>query len=484
MNAADLFCGAGGTSTGMVQAAIKRGLPLDLVAINHWPTAVKTHARNHPWATHVCADLASTGADPNKLVPGGKLDILVASPECTHFSTARGAKPCNDQSRASAWHVLHWCERLNVSEVLVENVKEFQHWGPLNAEGRPDKTKKGATFMAWIAALESMGYTVEWKIINAADFGSATSRRRLFVRASKIGKISWPVPTHDPSGQDGLEQWKSARSIIDWDLKGKSIFNRKTPLKPKTLDRIETGLRKFGGEAFIACLRGTADDQAGGWAASLDVPLKTISAGGIHAALCQPFLVQYQGGADQKAMRVHPVDEPLRTQGCENRFGLCQPFVLNVAHEGGDRVSSCDVPLGTIPAGHRGEFALCEPFVIGQQSGAVPRSVDNPLPTVSTAGAIALCQPFLTKYYGTAKSAQSVLEPLDTVTAKGRFALVEPKEMDILFRMLQPHELAAAMGFEEYEFEGNKTEQVKQIGNAVAVEPAEALCGSMMDQLA
>jgi DNA (cytosine-5)-methyltransferase 1 len=447
MNAADLFCGAGGTSTGMVQAAIKRGLPLDLVAINHWPTAVKTHARNHPWATHVCADLASTGADPNKLVPGGRLDILVASPECTHHSIARGGKPCSNQSRASAWHVLHWCERLDVSEVLVENVKEFQHWGPLDCDGRPVKEKKGITFDAWLAALSSLGYAVDWKIINSADFGSATSRKRLFVRASKTGDIVWPVPTHSLHGEEGLSPWKPARDIIDWDLKGKSIFDRKKPLKDKTLARIEAGLRKFGGEAFIACLRGTADSQSGSWAASVDDPLKTISAGGVHAA-------------------------------------LCQPFVVNVAHAGGDRVKSCDEPLGTIPAGHRGEFGLCEPFVIGQQSGASPRSTKDPLPTIATAGAIALCQPFLTKYYGTAKSAQSVLEPLDTVTAKSRFALVEPREMDILFRMLKPHELAAAMGFEDYEFEGNTTEKVRQIGNAVAVEPAEALCGSMMDQLA
>lgn len=447
MKAADLFCGAGGTSTGMIKAAQKRGLYLDLVAINHWPTAVKTHEKNHPWARHVCADLASVGADPNKLITDGSLDILVASPECTHHSIARGKKPCSDQSRASAWHVLHWCERLDVAEVLVENVQEFRNWGPLGPDGRPDKSKRGITFEAWLRALESLGYVVDWKVINAADYGSATTRKRLFVRASKSGKIIWPLPTHAPNGKYGMESWKPAREIIDWDIKGKSIFNRKRPLKPKTMARIEAGLKKFGGEAFIACLRGTADSQSGSWASSMDDPLKTISAGGVHAA-------------------------------------LCQPFVLNVAHEGGDRVKSCDEPLGTIPAGHRGEYALCEPFVIGQQSGSAPRSVKHPLPTVATAGAIALCQPFLTKYYGTAKGAQSVREPLDTITSKGRFALVEPMEMDILFRMLKPHELAAAMGFEDYEFEGNTTEQVRQIGNAVAVEPAEALCGSIMDQLA
>lgn len=436
----------------MVQAARKRGYELDLVAVNHWPVAVRTHTANHPWARHVCADLASVEADPNRLVPGGTLDLLVASPECTHHSVARGGKPCSDQSRASAWHVLHWVERLNVTEGLVENVREFKEWGPLNDEGRPDKALKGATFNAWVSALKSMGYTVDHRVINAADYGSATTRRRLFVRFSKRGPIVWPHESHAQVAADGRKRWKPARDVIDWGLKGESIFNRRRPLKPKTLARIEAGLRKFGGEAFIAVLRGTNQAQEGSWSGSLDDPLKTISAGGIHAALCQPFLVEYHGEKSENTQRrVKSVDEPLPVQTTENRFGLCQPFVFNVAHAGGERVSSCDEPLGTFPAGHRGELALCEPF--------------------------------LTKYYGCGDGARPVTEPLDTVTTKDRFALVQPKGIDILFRMLQPHELAAAMGFEGYEFTGTKTDQVRQIGNAVAVEPAEALCGSVMDEL-
>ena len=127
--AADLFCGAGGTSTGLVYACRTLGLKIDLVAINHWPVAIATHTQNHPWATHLCADLASV--DPSKTVPGGHLHILVASPECTHHSNARGGRPCSDQSRASAWHVLHWAERLRIDNILVENVREFESWGPL-----------------------------------------------------------------------------------------------------------------------------------------------------------------------------------------------------------------------------------------------------------------------------------------------------------------------------------------------------------------
>lgn len=525
MEAADLFCGAGGTSTGTVQAARKRGIELSLIAVNHWPRAVETHARNHPWARHLCADLGSVEASPNKLVPGGKLDLLVASPECTHHSNARGGKPCSDQSRASAWHVIHWLERLDVAELLMENVTEFAKWGPLGANGRPDKARTGETFRAWVAVVESLGYRVEWRTINAADYGSATTRKRLFVRASKRGAIHWPEATHAAEAGAGRKRWTPARDVIDWSLKGESIFGRKRPLKPKTLARIEAGLKKFGGEAFIAVLRGTAEGQAGSWAGSVDSPLKTISAGGIHAALCQPFLVEYHSPKRDGDQRVRSVGVPLPTATTENRFGLCEPFVLNTAHSGGDRVNSCDAPLGTIPAGHRGEFALCEPFIVqtshtkttgrgsyvkrvdeplttvtGRVEHAlcepfiVPmehsqrsalRSVEDTLPTITTAkgGAFGLCEPFLTKYYGSAKGAKPVEEPLDTVTARDRFALVQPQGVDILFRMLQPHELAAAMGFHGYQFSGTKTDQVRQIGNAVSVDVAEALAGSVMDSM-
>ena len=399
-----------------------------------------THTRNHPWARHLCADLSQV--DPSKVVPAGRLNLLIASPECTHHSNARGGKPCSDQSRASAWHVLHWAERLLVDEILVENVREFTNWGPLLDNNRPDVSRKGETFRAWLNALQSLGYEVEYRILNAADYGDATCRRRLFVRASRRGAVRWPEATH-------AGRWRAAREVIDWKIKGESIFTRKRALAPRTMDRIEAGLRKFGGEPFIAVLRGTKASQAGSWAKPVSDPLGTISAGGIHAALCEPFIVPMEHSG-RNALR--SVGEPLPTitTAKGGSFGLCQPFVVQVAHVGSDntRVRSVEEPLPTIPAGHRGELAVC--------------------------------QPFLTKYYGTAK-ARSVAIPLDTITAKDRFALVEPVGMDIRFRMLQPKELAAAMGFDGYVFAGTKTDQVRQIGNAVAVRTAEALCGAILD---
>ncbi|MFH0878581.1 MAG: DNA cytosine methyltransferase [Lentisphaerota bacterium] len=438
--AADLFCGAGGSSTGLVKAIKERRLTLDLLAVNHWNVAVATHTLNHPWARHLCADLSSV--DPSKAIPGGKLDILIASPECTHHSNARGGKPRSDQSRASAWHVLHWAERLQIKRILIENVMEFENWGPLKNSGIPDAKRKGETFSSFVSALRSLGYSVDWRVLNAADYGDATSRKRLFIQASRNGRIEWPVPSH--SGK-----WKPAKSIIDWDLHGTSISNRKRPLAPKTLDRIEAGLKKFGGEPFIAVLRGTDKRQSNSWAKSINDPLGTISCSGAHAALCEPFLISYHAGKGRKA-RVHAVDDPVPTVTTENRYALCSPFIITMEHSGRQPVRSTDLPLPTI--------------------------------TTAKGGSFGLCRPFLTKYYGTAK-ARSVDIPIDTITGKDRFALVEPYGMDIYFRMLQPHELAAAMGFDNYKFFGTKTDQVKQIGNAVSVRTSQAICSSILSSI-
>ena len=252
--AADLFCGAGGLTTGLSRAAERLGRRLRLVAVNHWDRAVETHAHNHPAAEHFCEDVLTL--DPLKAVPGGRLDLLAAAPACTHHSNARGGKPRDDQSRATAWCVQRWATALRIDRILVENVPEFEGWGPLGHDGKPLASKKGEVFRAWVNALEKMGYRVEWRVLNAADYGAATSRRRLFVQAA-LGRrrIVWPDPTHtrkpEPGGLfgDTRKPWRAAREVIDWGLTGESIFGRKRPLSANTLRRIEAGLRKFGGAA-------------------------------------------------------------------------------------------------------------------------------------------------------------------------------------------------------------------------------------------
>lgn len=252
--AADLFCGAGGTSTGLLHACESLGLRLKLLAINHWNLAIETHSANHPYAEHLCESMDSV--DPRKAVPGGRLQILIASPECTHHSNARGGRPINDQSRASAWHILRWAEALRIDNILVENVREFQSWGPIGTNGRPLKSRRGETYRAFLQALRSLGYEVQDRILNAADFGDPTTRERLFILARRgRAPISWPVPTHTAIAGKTLfgktQAWRAAREIIDWSIPGQSIFTRKRPLAPATLARMAVGLQKFGGEAAV-----------------------------------------------------------------------------------------------------------------------------------------------------------------------------------------------------------------------------------------
>lgn len=485
--AADLFAGAGGCSTGLLKAAEARGERVDLVAVNHWPISVETHTRNHPAARHVCASIETV--DPRIAVPGGKLDLLIAAPECTHHSTARGGKPINDQSRASAWHILRWIELLRVNDVLIENVPEFRTWGPIGANHRPLKRLKGQTFRAFIAALESYGYRVEWKVLNAADFGAATTRRRLFIRATRKRVVSWPEPTHSRTGSPtlfgGPKKWRAAREVIDWSLPSQSIFERKRPLQPATMRRIIDGLRRFGGEQlqpFIVHL------THGGRTLDIDAPLPTVTtANRGELGLAQPFIVPFYGENGEQRPRTHDIDEPLPTQPTNPKFGLCEPFVLSQG--GGGVARPVSSPAPTIVAG--GAVSLVEPFISVQRNNNTPKSLDEPVPALCTGGHIALVEPFLTRYYGSGSGleAASVDRPLDTVTAKARFGLCQPVVdgyvLDIRFRMLQPHELSAAMSFpKSYVFAGNKGDAIRQIGNAVDCRMAEALCGSILDSQA
>lgn len=411
--AADLFCGAGGASTALQQACDRIGRRLNLLAINHWPIAVETHSRNHPDARHMCASIEHV--DPRVAVPGGRLHLLMAAPECTNHSRARGGRPIHDQSRSTAWSIPKWAQELFIDHILIENVEEFTTWGPLDMKGRPIEAKKGDTFRAFVGVLESMGYRVEWRVLNAADYGDHTTRRRLFIQARRVrGRIQWPTPTHSREGQHTLtgttDRWRPARDVVDQALPSRSVFGRKKPLSPKTMDRVWDGMEKFSAPAlrpFLVILRNNCSAQ------SLDAPLPTITASGQH-------------------------------------LGLVQPFVLQ------------------------------------QQSGGAPRGLDLPLPAIATAGAQALVQPFLTSYYGNGGST-SIGDPVPTVTTRDRFALVQPhlegRALDIHLRMLQPHELAAAMGFPaDYSFAGNAGDRVRQIGNAWAVGMGEALAGAILGE--
>lgn len=485
IRAVDLFCGSGGTSTGLAQACARLGYRTELTAVNHWDVAIQTHSANHPWARHECARIDQL--DPRAVAPAGRVDLLVASPECTHFSRARGGAPKNDQSRASGWDVLRWVERLTPRAVILENVAEWEDWGPVHAtSGQSIEARRGETFHAFIGALRSLGYRVEWRLLNAADYGEATTRERLFVQARR-GRAAptWPAATHSREAGalfDLGKPWRGAREVIDWTFPSRSIFGRKHPLKPKTLARIAKGIEALWGamaEPFLVLLRGTSDQHVASSARSVDEPVPTLTAGGGHVGLVQPFLVT-PGGADLRTAR--PVSDPMPTVTGSDRFAVVEPFVMHVTH--GGRVHDVNAPLPVVTGANRGELAVVEPFLLSQASGGAPRPVSAPAPTFATSGAVSLVEPFVLPYYGNA-TPSPVGVPLPTVTTRDRFGLVQHRGLDIRFRMLQPHELAAAMGFPTgYRFAGNRADQVRQIGNAVCVNVADALCTAALMEVA
>ena len=592
MLVADLLCGAGGSSTGAQRALRELGLDMDLVCVNHWPTAIKTHEINHPEARHFVQDIATVR--PHLLVPEGYLDLLMASPTCTHHSVARGGKPTSDQQRSDPWHIITWLTELRVKRIIIENVWEFCGWGPVNMKtGRPIASRKGEYFHAWTETLRRLGFELEWRKLNAADYGDATTRQRFILMGRSDGrKIHWPMPTHKKRDEvnadlfSGAKPWKPAREIIDWNIKGRSILNRKKPLAPKTLARIYAGAVKFGWpEPYLVILRNHMSAQG------MDQPLPTIAANGMHIGIAEPVIVNMKGQSTatasgeplptQTAHAPHlykaegiilsqhnsgaprSTDEPLPTittggAANEERPGCARPMLVTVAH-GTDtrdkdpytrRSHDIEEPLGSVH-GDGSQYAVIEPFVLSQASGGSPRGVSDPIPTQTTGGNGA-SHALITSYYGMSSTAGDTQEPLPTVTTKDRFGIVVPvtnsnggaqprnievdplptlttakggefaavlpvthagglnrisdvsmplptvtganrgelavvephAEYDILFRMLEPHELAAAMGFNNeemtYEFAGTKTEKIKQIGNAVSVAKMKACVGAIM----
>ena len=450
----DMFCGAGGESTGIMQAALEQDMEIDLFAINHWETAIETHSANYPMAEHLCQSVEHI--DPAKIIPAQKLDLLWASPECTHHSNARGGRPRSEQGRASAWLVLKWLSELYVERVIIENVVEFLSWGPLDADGKPIKSQKGKTFKAFVSSIRSLGYMVDWRVLCAADYGDPTTRKRLFIQAAKGRKrIMWPEITHMDGDANlmGYRRWRPARDIIDWSVPGESIFGRKKPLAQNTVKRIAAGIEKYWGsfaEPFLAVLYGTSG------ARSLDRPLPAITCSGAHHALIEPlpFITRYQGnhqGRQDGKSRNHEIESPLPCLDTSNRYGLVDPLFID--YNGNGSATPVGEPLRTITTIDR--FAVLEPFILNighSSSGDRVRTIN---------------------------------EPLSTVVTKAEHCLIKPDmHFDIKFRMLKCHELMKAHSFPEgYVLKGNSSEKTRQIGNSVPVKLAKALAKTAMNKV-
>jgi DNA (cytosine-5)-methyltransferase 1 len=449
-----------------------------VLAVNHWRTAIMTHEANHPETRHICARIADIDVKHDATLPD--LDMILASPECTHHSNARGGRPICDQRRSTPWNVLDWVEAKLPKWVCVENVREFRDWGPLDAKGRPIKGKRGEIFRQWVKSLESYGYQVDHQVLNAADFGAATSRSRLFIvarRGRRNTSIPWPEITHPRTA------WRPAYEIIDWSKPCPSIFSRKKPLADKTLARIEIGLRKFVGptaEPFMVRLRNNCD------ANSVDRPLGTITTSGAHDALAVPFQLKAMG---RNPGATRAITDPIPTiVAARENHSIVVPFITQY-HNGPDgttRNYDPREPLKTLDTQNR--YGVVAPYLLAINHGGADdrsRSIQDPMATLTTKTGHSIVLPFLTKFYGTG-GATAVTDPLDTITTKDRFGLAmvslvktmqELGVVDIGFRMLDVSELAAAQGFPgDYQLFGTKADRVRQIGNSVSPPVARALC--------
>ena len=451
----DMFCGCGGMATGGIRALDARQIAHEGWAINHWECAVQTMLTNHPHVHVMEMDL--TTVIPSEIIPCRHLDHLHASPSCTHHSRAKGGRPRSNQLRAQPNLVLDWLDDIDVSFLSIENVPEFMDWGPLDYYGRPIERLKGANFKAWVHSIEARNYTVEWQVVNCADYGDATSRQRFFLKAVKRGrgKIHWPQPTHAEHPETDLwgftpQPWRGVRECLDLNDTGTSIFNRSRPLAANTLRRIAVGAQKYWGinlEPVIVRLRNNQD------VASIDAPISAIACSGAHHALCTPIILDhFKGGEIQGGSR------PIGAQTTHDRFSVLQPLVL------------------------------------GQQGGATCRPSDRPCPTIATGGAIRVATPVILDMSrpggndsGHIRSANQPLQTLTTCDAvQGCFpVLADGRIVDIRIRMLKPCELAAAHSFPSgYVITGNRGEQVKQIGNSVPVRTAEAMMAADLEAAA
>jgi DNA (cytosine-5)-methyltransferase 1 len=451
---ADLFCGAGGTSEGAVQAGEEKGFTVDLTAVNHAEDAIHTHVVNHPGARHLLTSLDNI--NPRELYQPGELDILWASPECTHHSTARGGRPIQEQSRATAMCVIRWAEALLPPVVLVENVAEFLTWGPIDHKGRPIPHRKGEIFAAWRAMLVAIGYTVDHRILCAADHGDPTTRKRLFVQAVRgpRRRIRWPEPSHyqmkeHPEAAAELflqrrKPWRSARDhVIDWGLKGQLLTDRKKPLADKTHRRILVGffkqLEKKGFGPFVVPNFGERKGQTPR-SHDVDEPAPAVTSHGAGGLVEPEAFIIGAGGPTGSAKPV-PVSAPLGTVLAADRRGIVEPELepMIIPQNGSNNARPCSGPAPTLTTTSRG-VGLAEPLLVrfqgdhaGRDDGAQrTQATDQPLGTVTTENRYGLAEPMIVGLRGGDQkhinaAAKTTEQPLSAVTCKGtHHALVEP----------------------------------------------------------
>lgn len=430
----DYFAGGGGASCG-IEAATGRSPD---VAINHDEAAIAMHAINHPKTTHHRTD--AWDVDPVRDLVGGPVGLLWLSPDCRHFSRAKGAAPVSKRVRGLAWIALRLAAKRRPALIILENVPEFRTWGPLNRARNPLKPKAGHTFERFTAQLRALGYELEHRVLDAADYGAPTHRKRLFLIARCDGEpIVWPAPTHGP----GRAPYRTAAECIDWSLPCPSIFGRKRPLAEATMRRIAEGVRRY----VLASPR--------------------------------PFLVQYNGQSTANG-----VDRPSNTITTKARFGLVAPTLIQTGYgeRKGQRPRALDLhtPLGTVVA-CGAKHALVAAWIAKHYGGVVGHGVDRPLGTITSKDHHSLVACEVESVPVSQPRAQDVAVFLERYVGPGTSSLVtidgeEYAIVDIGLRMLTPRELARAQGFpDSYVLTGTQAQQVARVGNSVPPPLAEAV---------
>jgi DNA (cytosine-5)-methyltransferase 1 len=500
----DNFAGGGGASTG-IELALGRRVD---VAINHDPEAIAMHSANHPETEHHCESVWDI--DPRTVKPGRPIGLLWLSPDCKHFSKAKGGKPVEKGIRGLAWVALRWAAIRQPRVIMLENVEEFVTWGPLvegeDGKMRPCPKRKGREFNAFRNALQRHGYQVEHKELRACDYGAPTIRKRLFLIARRDGQpITWPAATHgDPKSEavkaGKLKPWRTAAECIDWTLPTPSIFERARPLADATCRRIAKGIMRYVVNAANPFIVKYRFDSAG---SDINAPMPTITAGSFikrpagagHAlGLCVPVLTEHANASSPRCM---PADEPLRTICAQTKGGhhaLVAAFLAK--HYTGVVGADLRDPAPTVTSVDHNSLVTSNLIKL-RGGGNIGQATDEPLRTVSAGGThFAEVRAFLVKYYGTDQDPR-LEEPLHTVTTKDRYGLVtvsgqEYEIADIGLRMLAPRELFRAQGFpEDYIIGDNpaqglaltKTAQVRMCGNSVCPPLATALVASNLGEL-
>jgi DNA (cytosine-5)-methyltransferase 1 len=516
----DNFAGGGGASTGIEMAT---GMSVD-IAINHDPEAIKMHKANHPSTRHYCESVWDV--DPIKACKGHPVGLAWFSPDCKHFSKAKGGKPKDKNIRGLAWVTCRWAALVRPRVIMLENVEEFKTWGPLNRSHRPIKKKQGETFKKFVRQLEELGYEVQTKELVAADYGAPTKRKRFFMVARCDGQpITWPEHTHAPADSEEVKKglckpYIGACTEIDFSLPCPSIFDTSEeikekygiravrPLATKTMERIARGLKKFvldNAEPFIV----QCNHSGANWdyCRNMNEPLPTITAKhgfGIvepyivqigqtgftedrskdvrdplttivsknEHCLISPTLIQYHSETTDRAVRGQKLDQPLNTVDGSNRYGLVTSF-LHKYYDGGYQGAGDTLknPLPTITA--RDHNSICAASLIQMNNHCDGRDIKEPLPTITAGdGHFGEVRAFLIKYYGEC-TGQDIKAPLDTVTSHDRFGLVtvngvDYQIVDIGLRMLEPRELYGCQGFPDdyiidHDYTGKKYSRTEQV---------------------